>query len=194
VIDNSDLSLLISDWFNPENISRMMAIEYVRVMPSMTLKERFSAIRRNYRTYQKEVDAGDASWMHGSPYEIADWLPLFSPIEQMAWQDIRAAGLPLWPQLPVGRFFVDFGNPEARVALECDGKAYHNTEKDAARDRELAKLGWTVIRVPGWRCNKLMESPNDILERTGEIPDGYLEEWNDKTMAGVIDQLRGYLK
>lgn len=82
----------------------------------------------------------------GDRYFI-DWLSYFSKIEWNAWQDI--GGRPFFPQWPVGGVFVDFAMPDHKVAVELDGKAYHDAEKDSERDRKLAKLGWTTYRIPG---------------------------------------------
>ena len=51
------------------------------VRSGMELSDRFRQLAANYLSYQKQVDAGIASWMHGDPYQIADWVSLFSPIE-----------------------------------------------------------------------------------------------------------------
>lgn len=76
-----------------------------------------------------------------------------TPIETWLWSDIRSANAILYPQYPVSRFFVDFGNPVAKVAIECDGHEYHlDRGKDHDRDLELGDLGWTVYRVPGHVC------------------------------------------
>jgi very-short-patch-repair endonuclease len=142
-----------------------------------TLGERFSAIRSNYRRHQAMVDAGISSWFGDDPYEVGEWPSIFTPIESALWTDIRCYGLDLWPQLPVGRFFVDFGNPVAKVAIECDGKAFHrDAAKDQARDEELEAMGWEVIRIPGWQCNaRILDS--DEAELKG-IEDR--EAWNDQ--------------
>lgn len=79
------------------------------------------------------------------------WL---SPIEKNLWSDIRTADLVLYPQWPVAGFFVDFGNPVARVAIECDGKAFHDVARDAPRQRAIEAKGWTVYRFNGWMCNQ----------------------------------------
>ena len=79
------------------------------------------------------------------------WL---SPIEQNLWSDIRTADLVLYPQWPVAGFFVDFGNPVARVAIECDGKAFHDAARDVPRQKAIEAKGWTVYRFPGWMCNQ----------------------------------------
>lgn len=77
----------------------------------------------------------------------------FTPIENWLWADIRQCGAVLWPQYPVLNFFVDFANPVAKVAIECDGAAYHlDKAKDAARDKHLTDAGWTVYRISGQHC------------------------------------------
>lgn len=164
--------------------------EYLRLSSSLPIGERFRRIRHNYNLYQQTVDAGLASWMHTNQYEVGDWLSIFTPIEMAAWQDIRANGLPLWPQLPVGRFFVDFGNPVVKVALECDGKQWHDPVKDEARDRVLWDLGWTVYRADGRRCKKVMPFPDDFdaLDRVDQ--EDFIMRRRRETMEGLIEDLK----
>lgn len=96
--------------------------------------------------YSWEVDAGVS----------------FTPIESALWSDIRMEGAVLYPQYPVSRFFVDFANPVARIAIECDGKHFHiDKEKDARRDKEINKIGWTVYRFTGSECMKDTEIEED---------------------------------
>jgi hypothetical protein len=165
-------------------------LEWVTAADS--LSARFGKIRRNYEEYQRGVDAGQWDWMRGDPYAIADWVPMFTPIEDDAWCEIRSAGLPMWPQFPVGKFFVDFGNPVAKVALECDGKEFHSAVKDAERDKVLRSMGWRVIRVTGSRCYKTrVMLPAWQLEERGEyVDEGYDEIYHRETLAGVMRQLK----
>jgi len=87
------------------------------------------------------------------PYEWDNGMLRMTMIEQWLWSDIRACGAIFYPQFPVGGVFVDFANPAAKVAIECDGKAFHRDEaKDAARDAKLRGLGWTVYRISGSDC------------------------------------------
>lgn len=141
-----------------ECVLAMMDLEakhggFARINGAVPWNERFALYKRNYRLKKIMVDAGHDSWGHSDPYQIADWASIFTPIESSLWWDIRAKHLHLWPQLPVGRFFVDFGNPIAKIAVECDGKKFHNAAKDAARDAELREIGWIVYRIPGWMCH-----------------------------------------
>lgn len=95
-----------------------------------------------------------------------------TPIESWLWGDIREANAVFYPQWPVAGFFVDFANPVARVAIECDGAAYHlDKAKDAARDEKLADLGWTVYRITGGQCR------TDCNEETGNP--GYARRFVD---------------
>ncbi|WP_253724679.1 endonuclease domain-containing protein [Burkholderia multivorans] len=113
----------------------------------------FSALRHNYRLYAAAVERGEESWAPPcDPYVIADWAALFTPIEAAIWSDIRCYGLPFWPQFPVGRFVVDFADPVRKIALECDGAAFHDRAKDARRDAILADMGWKTYRIPGRDC------------------------------------------
>lgn len=86
-----------------------------------------------------------------------------TPIEAWLWADMRQANGIFYPQYPVGRFFVDFANPLAKVAIECDGYAYHQDKaKDRDRDDILEGLGWTVYRITGHDCH------TEDDEETGE--------------------------
>lgn len=163
---------------------------YRPVTALMPLNERFRNLRFNYREHAERVALGLDSWHRSDPYRLGDWVNLFTPIEMAAWQDIRAAGLPLWPQLPVARFFVDFGNPVAKIALECDGQRWHDPVKDAARDRELFDMGWRVYRAPGWRCWAVMERPDNYAELSADEKETYHRENMENTMDGLIAEMR----
>ena len=51
----------------------------------------------------------------------------------------------------IDRFRLDFGFPDLKVDIECDGWFWHLKEdvleKDRRRDAFLESLGWTVIRL-----------------------------------------------
>jgi hypothetical protein len=165
-------------------------MSYARISSGIPWNERFALYRQNYAEKQRRVDDGLSSWDHGDPYEIADWIRLFTPIEAGLWSDIRAAGLPLWPQLPVGRYFVDFGNPVHRVAVECDGREFHQDKaKDERRDAELQRMGWTVYRIDGWLCKGQDLHPDDDVEKEERA-----HHREHRTPAPLIRQLRDKLE
>jgi hypothetical protein len=120
--------------------------------------------------------------MHHDPY-FYNWFHAFSPIEESVWSDIRLAGLPFFPQLPVLKFFLDFGCPFLRIGIECDGKAWHDSELDKKRDAMLADAGWTIFRIEGHECKRIMPLPWDEVEdRTPQE----IHDWFMKTSEGVI--------
>lgn len=99
-------------------------------------RERLSAISRYYSAVERDIRMAPVEEWAYDVYEV-DWPMLFTPIEAALWSDIRQLGLPLYPQFPVrterGTFYADFASPGAKVAIECDGKAFH---ADALRDRQ----------------------------------------------------------
>lgn len=134
----------------------------------------WNAIRAFYRECQDDIlEAGRNEWGIDPYLWSGAGIIHFTPIEAWLWHDIRAVDAVLYPQYPVGRFFMDFANPAAKVAIECDGAAYHDPTKDAARDAGLIRLGWTVHRFPGWMCRQDSEpetgEPSECYRRLQQI-------------------------
>jgi very-short-patch-repair endonuclease len=72
--------------------------------------------------------------------------------EQALWRGLRGGrlGVSFRRQLVLGnRYIVDFAAPSLQLVVEVDGgiHARHRTA-DARRDRDLARLGYQVLRVP----------------------------------------------
>lgn len=106
-----------------------------------------------YRQQNPAILAAPRNEWAMDPYAW-DGLIHMTPIEKLLWGDIRDANAVFYPQYPVERFFVDFANPVAKVAIECDGAAYHtDVEKDMRRDARLRELGWSVYRITGRECH-----------------------------------------
>lgn len=105
----------------------------------------YAPLRRRIEDFRRDGWAIDPYAWDGSGIE-------FTPIERAAWADIREAGLVLYPQWPAMGYFLDFANPAANIAIECDGRQYHDASRDRARDAVLAASGWTVYRIPGAVC------------------------------------------
>jgi very-short-patch-repair endonuclease len=115
-------------------------------------KPNWEAIRRHYKALTPQILAERKDEWAVDAYTWDNIIQL-TPIEDWLWVQIRSADAIFYPQYPVGRFFVDFANPVARVAIECDGAAFHmDKAKDQRRDEELAGMGWKVYRVPGNIC------------------------------------------
>lgn len=140
-------------------------------------------IRDAYRVYEKLGVS--------PPTYMVDWLSIFSPIERDVWAAIRYRGLPLRPQYPVGRFFADFADPEKKIVIECDGRAFHaDKEADAMRDAEMIADGWRVFRIEGWECKQPEIDWEWIadLRREGDsqTADATLRDWMMRSADGVV--------
>lgn len=115
---------------------------------------RWNDVRRFYRWAAPFILAERSDEWAIDPYEwVGTDAITLTPIESWLWHDIRAHDAVLYPQYPVGRFFVDFANPACKVAIECDGAAFHHDkERDAARDAWMRVRGWYVYRITGRDC------------------------------------------
>ena len=116
------------------------------------IRSRFAAVAAHYDAMRQDLERTPRDRWAADPYAWCDVIRM-TPIEESLWTDIRAEGVVLYPQFPVGRFFVDYGNPAAKVAIECDGKEFHvDKAKDAARQAEIESMGWKVYRLTGAAC------------------------------------------
>jgi len=114
--------------------------------------ERSVALRAYYVEVWKVARTMPACDWAIDPYEI-NWPALFTPIEQAMWDAMRQERMVMYPQHPVAGYFVDFGNPKARVAIECDGKEFHqDRRRDAERQLEIERKGWRLYRFSGTDC------------------------------------------
>ncbi|MBO8172090.1 MAG: DUF559 domain-containing protein [Bacillaceae bacterium] len=76
-----------------------------------------------------------------------------SPIERRLYRDLTAKGYVVKTQVPCGKYRIDLALPSYKIAIECDGKAYHSTPEQKAHDRRknqyLQRNGWKVLRFSG---------------------------------------------
>lgn len=71
--------------------------------------------------------------------EVRIWCELLRTKKMMGYGFLR--------QRPVGRFIADFMCKELKLIIEVDGITHEGREeKDAQRDKELAELGFIVLR------------------------------------------------
>lgn len=110
-------------------------------------------------------------------YEWDNGMMRMTAIEQWLWSDIREQNAIFYPQYPVGRFFVDFANPVAKVAIECDGAAFHQDKaKDRARDDILNAMGWKVYRISGSDCRTESDIETGCISRAHRFVREVVEE------------------
>lgn len=111
-----------------------------------TMGEKWGHIRQVWQEHMPTIMGAPADrWV--SPYFV-DWD--FSRAESAAWSALRGSYhvAPLYPQVPVFNWFIDFGNPRRRIGLEVDGKQWHDPAKDRNRDMQLWEQQWRIFRVP----------------------------------------------
>ena len=124
-----------------------------------TFTNNWQLIRDFYKLAEPEIMAEKSNEWGLDPYFWDAGLVRMTPIESWLWHDLRAVDVVVYPQYPVSGFFVDFANPKAKVAIECDGEDYHlDKAKDAARDKKLRDAGWHVYRISGKDCRDGVDS------------------------------------
>lgn len=135
---------------NPRNLTYQQSCGRLSTAIEGTVNvfKRLDALRLFYKENEDLIlESGSFNWAFSYPI---DWSLLLNPIEMQAWCVIRSIGrVVLYPQFPVGKYVLDFGNPCNRIGLEIDGKQFHNGVRDQKRDEELAKLGWVIYRITG---------------------------------------------
>lgn len=88
-----------------------------------------------------------------------------SPFEQAVYADLVRLGFTVIPQVPVGHYRIDLvaEGIDARVAIECDGDAYHqDAAADLSRQIVLERCGWKFVRVRG---SEYYRHPERALQR-----------------------------
>ncbi len=148
----------------------------------------FEAIRSVYKRHMPDIMAASKLKRRVNPYFI-DWVTMFTPIERAAWNSIRAIGVPLYPQIPVLNYFLDFGNPYLKIGLELDGKQFHCREKDKIRDQRLYdEAGWKVFRVTGREASIDFKTPDEFeaWEVDGDEYNRAVSKWLNETADGII--------
>lgn len=85
-----------------------------------------------------------------------------SPIERRLYYGLTEQGLNPISQYPVGKYRIDLSFPAYKIAIECDGKAYHSSPSQKAHDRKkdryLRSKGWTVLRFSGRKIHRELPS------------------------------------
>jgi superfamily I DNA/RNA helicase/very-short-patch-repair endonuclease len=96
---------------------------------------------------------------------VDDGLPPLTPIEDRLLRAMREHGLRPLVQHGIGPFRVDFALPERRLAIEADGREWHDAVRDRRRDEELAALGWEVLRFSGSDIHRAADRCADTVAR-----------------------------
>ena len=136
----------------------------------MNYQNNWDDIRAHYAHFTPQIMDGRPDEWALDAYAWDNGMIQMTPIEAWLWADIREFGCIFYPQYPVGRVFLDFANPKAKVGIECDGAAYHQDKaKDAARDKVLTDLGWTIYRISGADCRTDFDPETREPGRAGQF-------------------------
>lgn len=146
------------------------------------------SLKKYYQTNEKEIIKYPYRWFMSYPM---DWYSVLTPIEWRVWEVIRITGrVILYPQYPVLNYYLDFANPGLKIAVEADGKDFHqDKEKDLRRDQELLSHGWRVFRISGSKINYNPEPLDREMVFEEEYKE-YQNTWYKTTLEGFIYALR----
>lgn len=96
-----------------------------------------------------------------------------SPLELQLHEALLARGVNAIPGHRVGQYRLDLAvDPNGtKLDIECDGAPFHtNDTRDAARDEELRRFGWTVLRFSGRELSRNVDECADrALKKMTEV-------------------------
>ena len=103
-----------------------------------------------------------------------------STSEQLLLEAMQLGDLVPNPRIEVEGYELDFALLEQGIKLnvEVDGDQHidargRQRRQDITRDRVLTRLGWTVLRIPAWRCHEEIDS---VIQEISSIRDRLVEE------------------
>ena len=165
----------------------------IKSMP-IYAKDHFEQLRNAWAMNLPRVMAARQKGRVADPYFL-DWNRIFTPIETQTWWAIRCERIPMFPQLPVLNFFIDFADPLYHVGIECDGKDWHDQGRDRTRDNKLRDYGWTIYRVTGSECVRMSDYPDlvgsydpDSINETRRLKAAY-RKYVFNTIDGVVSAI-----
>ena len=109
-----------------------------------------------------------------------------SSSEKLLLDAMQLRDLLPYAKLEVQGYELDFALLEQGIKLnvEVDGDQHvdvrgRQRRQDITRDRVLLKLGWTVLRIPAWRCHDEIDA---VIDEIRETRDRLLEEAGASSM------------
>lgn len=94
-----------------------------------------------------------------------------SPIEEQLMEGLIEKGHEVFCQEQCGIYRIDLTlhNRNRKIAIECDGEAYHSSEEQLAHDRKkdafLKKNNWIVLRFSGSEIYRDRERCIQMVEK-----------------------------
>jgi very-short-patch-repair endonuclease len=143
------------------NVAASRAKDQMWLFHSVALEElgnpddmRFALLDYAYGVVKRGNDTVDGP--ASSVPEDTRVAPFDSLFEQRVFNRLADRGYSVVPQFPVEGYRIDLVvvGPHTRLAIECDGDAWHGRdayEADLARQRDLERCGWQFFRIPEFR-------------------------------------------
>ncbi len=139
-------------------------------------KPDFDTIKKYYEISFSEATAGGNRNLDP---DIEDWFAILNEVQFNLYQDIKFAGLRLYPLYPVGPYFIDFGNPFEKIGVEIFYKNHGQPEKQGRIDY-FKSLGWTVYTIESRdtydTAYKLFDQQKDKFD-VEELDQLDIEDW-----------------
>jgi very-short-patch-repair endonuclease len=123
-----------------------------------------------------------------------------SPFEEAVGKSLVSAGFNIVQQYAVGAYRLDmvvrYG--EKKIALECDGEAWHSSEYQIRSDMErqaiLERIGWHFVRVrgseyyrnPGKTMARIIQDLNDY----GILPESDGESRSELLTSNLLEKVK----
>jgi very-short-patch-repair endonuclease len=141
-----DLAWYLDDASLESVYEQMLDRRLVSVQSARAAAHRFAARGRPGTVRLRRVLDARPAWL----------APADSDLEVRLWRALSEAGVMCTRQHPVtldrgAVVHIDMAMPELRLGIEVDHVTWHggrlDVERDKQRDRDLARLGWQVVRV-----------------------------------------------
>jgi very-short-patch-repair endonuclease len=151
-------------------------------------------LRRKLLQYYLKPEVGQLDEELPRPSESRLEAPFESLFEQRVYLKVRERGYRVRPQVQVAGYRIDLvvEGMRGRIAVECDGDAWHGPEQwieDNARQRQLERCGWTFWRVRGGEFfadpDRALDSLWELLDEMGIHPSGVTPSASPPTTEGA---------
>lgn len=127
-------------------------------------------------TYQDRIKIREYYLIRPNPSNKNGFEWRMSAIEQRLWSMLRCIGYckNFNPEYPILNYFVDFGDPLKKIAIECDSKMYHYAKyrEDTERQKRIESQGWRFFRFNSAQIYS--DKYEDIIY--SELQNGILEQ------------------
>lgn len=147
-------SLTKSEFQRRFNVAATRAQDQLWLFHSVTADRLKSTdLRQSLLTYVSSTSPAPAAPMPENVSRDVRQAPFDSLFEQRVFNDIVARGYHVNPQIEVNgrRLDLVITGGASRLAVECDGDAWHSTPEqvraDLEREQEIKRVGWTFWRI-----------------------------------------------